>query len=88
MKLTPQCHYDPNADEHEIRCARCETIIQYSHVVIDDDGQEIALGVECVKRLRDEMTKESLRGRYDWKLADVRERAYYDWYCASMAHAD
>lgn len=90
MTLTPKCHYDPEAHENETRCARCGRIILYSHMVIDEAGQELALGQECVVKMRrsgEIANRLPLKGRYDWKLSDVRESAYYEWYCSSVSHA-
>lgn len=90
MILTPRCHYTDNPEETDERCARCGRLIQYTHIVIGDDGAEIPMGIECVKRFRREgqiTGKEARRGRYDWGLSDVREEAHYNWYCSSIAHA-
>jgi len=93
MILTPKCYYDPDSAEHETRCARCGRLIQYAHVVLEtaDSTDEISVGQCCIRRMRaaGEIERRLPRnGRYDWKMADVRQAAYYDWYCSSVAHAD
>ena len=89
MIITPICHYDPDAIEHDTRCARCGRIILYTHIAMENDV-EIPLGNECVERLRASGEIEGRlprNGRYDWKMSDVRQAAYWDWYAASLDHA-
>lgn len=90
MRLTPTCYYDPEPAEHDTRCSRCGRLIMYTHIALDG-GTEIALGGECVKALRRTGEIESRlprNGRFDWKMSDVRERAYWTWYGSSISHAD
>ena len=90
MKTTPICYYNPEPKESEITCARCGRYIKYTHIVIDDAGNEIGLGNCCVAKLRKsgEITGRLPRfGFYNWKMSDVREEAYWNWYCSSLAHA-
>jgi len=90
MKLTFDCYYTDNPQEHDSTCARCGKYIKYTHIVIDDAGCEIGLGNCCIAKLRKagEITGRSPKnGRYDWKMSDVREAAYWNWYCASLSHA-
>ena len=90
MILTPICYYDPEPAEHEIRCARCGKLLNYTHIVLDGEC-EIGMGLECVRRLRrsgEIDSRQPRRGRYDWKMSTVREDAYWSWYSESIAHAD
>jgi hypothetical protein len=93
MILTPICYYDPNPAEHETRCARCGRHIQYVHIVLEtvDSADEIGVGMCCIRRMRAAGEIEHrlpLNGYYNWRMSDVRQAAYDDWYCASIAHAD
>lgn len=85
MKLSPDCLYDPDPDESGVTCDKCGRSISYTHVVVSDIGEEIVLGVECVKILRrnGELDGKLPRnGRYDWTLSQVRARAKNDWLAA------
>lgn len=85
MVLTDKCTYNPDPNEHETRCAICGKLLQYEHVMIDDNGAEITVGVECVKKLNKEekITKWPRRGSYFWTLKELREQAHWNWKCAN-----
>lgn len=90
MKTSPICYYQPDPKEHEATCARCGRYVKYTHIVINDDGEEIGMGICCVRKLRKtgEITGRLPRnGFYNWKMSDVREEAYMNWYCSSLSHA-
>jgi len=91
MKTTSICYYNPEPKENEITCGRCGKHIKYTHIIIDNAGNEIGMGNCCIMKLRKagEITDRlPRRGRYDWKMSDVREDAYWKWYCASLTHAE
>ena len=91
MRLTPICYYTDDPHEHETTCSRCGRHIKYTHIVLADDGvTEVPFGNCCVRKLRasgEIASRLPRNGRYDWKMSDVREAAYWEWYGSSLAHA-
>jgi hypothetical protein len=87
MKLTPVCYYNPNNDSN---CWRCGKHIDYTHILINNEEQELSVGKCCVVRMRasgEIYSKLPRNGRYDWTLKDVRDIAKTTWYCQSLANA-
>lgn len=86
MILTPTCYYIGDVDNLDLpQCAFCGRRINYVHIMRSEDGQELEVGLCCARKHRER--REPLRGRYDWRLSDVRKAAYYDWYSTSLARA-
>lgn len=84
MVLSPACRYDPDPPESGMTCSLCGRPVMYLHTVIMD-GSEMEIGRECVVRLRQSGAIDKrlpLRGRYDWKISAVRERARSEWIAA------
>ena len=90
MKLTPICYYEPEPEESETKCAQCGRYIKYTHIALDGENH-IPLGNCCVRKLYKSGEIDSRlphNGRYDWKMSDVRQNAYWNWYGSSVAHAE